>query len=152
MRCWGCGKLLRALGLELRRSAWLSGRSAAWLARLVRDQEVEGSNPFAPTIPLRTNNLRRTQKSLSSWYETWRSRTPYLRWGTTALETLHRTLGAWPDHKDANASEVKELWMCCADCDRALPHVYEVAGSAKHGSELLPLNTHVSHVLNHVGQ
>ena len=28
----------------------LSGRSAAWLARLVRDQEVEGSNPFAPTI------------------------------------------------------------------------------------------------------
>ena len=27
----------------------LSGRSAAWLARLVRDQEVEGSNPFAPT-------------------------------------------------------------------------------------------------------
>src|ERR1700756_4867645 len=29
--------------------AYLSGRSAAWLARLVRDQEVEGSNPFAPT-------------------------------------------------------------------------------------------------------
>ena len=28
---------------------FLSGRSAAWLARLVRDQEVEGSNPFAPT-------------------------------------------------------------------------------------------------------
>ncbi len=28
----------------------VSGRSAAWLARLVRDQEVEGSNPFAPTI------------------------------------------------------------------------------------------------------
>jgi hypothetical protein len=30
--------------------AHLSGRSAAWLARLVRDQEVDGSNPFAPTI------------------------------------------------------------------------------------------------------
>jgi hypothetical protein len=30
-------------------SLYLSGRSAAWLARLVRDQEVEGSNPFAPT-------------------------------------------------------------------------------------------------------
>jgi hypothetical protein len=28
-----------------------SGRSAAWLARLVRDQEVGGSNPLAPTIP-----------------------------------------------------------------------------------------------------
>jgi hypothetical protein len=33
-----------------------SGRSAAWLARLVRDQEVDGSNPFAPTILL--NHLR----------------------------------------------------------------------------------------------
>src|SRR6266566_1435658 len=31
------------------RSELLSGRSAAWLARLVRDQEVDGSNPFAPT-------------------------------------------------------------------------------------------------------
>jgi hypothetical protein len=31
-----------------------SGRSAAWLARLVRDQEVDGSNPFAPTILLQT--------------------------------------------------------------------------------------------------
>src|ERR1700686_5164911 len=28
----------------------LSGRSAAWLARLVRDQEAGGSNPLAPTI------------------------------------------------------------------------------------------------------
>src|SRR6476660_4622659 len=27
-----------------------SGRRAAWLARMVRDQEVDGSNPFAPTI------------------------------------------------------------------------------------------------------
>ena len=26
-----------------------SGRSAAWLACLVRDQEVGGSNPLAPT-------------------------------------------------------------------------------------------------------
>jgi hypothetical protein len=26
-----------------------SGRSAAWLARLVRDQEAGGSNPLAPT-------------------------------------------------------------------------------------------------------
>src|ERR1700722_1476358 len=37
-----------------------SGRSAAWLARLVRDQEVEGSNPFAPTISFRTNSLPHT--------------------------------------------------------------------------------------------
>ena len=27
-----------------------SGRSAVWLARLVRDQEVAGSNPAVPTI------------------------------------------------------------------------------------------------------
>ncbi len=26
-----------------------TGRSAVWLARLVRDQEVGGSNPLAPT-------------------------------------------------------------------------------------------------------
>ena len=35
----------------------LSGRSAAWLARLVRDQGVDGSNPFAPTIFLQTNQI-----------------------------------------------------------------------------------------------
>jgi hypothetical protein len=28
----------------------LSGRGSAWLERLVRDQEVGGSNPLAPTI------------------------------------------------------------------------------------------------------
>ena len=28
-----------------------SGRSAAWLAHLLWEQGVEGSNPFAPTIP-----------------------------------------------------------------------------------------------------
>ena len=27
-----------------------SGRGSAWLERLVRDQEVGGSNPLAPTI------------------------------------------------------------------------------------------------------
>lgn len=27
----------------------LSGRSAVWLARFVRDEEVGGSNPLAPT-------------------------------------------------------------------------------------------------------
>ncbi len=28
----------------------ISGRSSAWLERMVWDHEVEGSNPFAPTI------------------------------------------------------------------------------------------------------
>src|SRR2546425_1131774 len=37
------------LGMETPAQAGRSGRSAAWLARLVRDQEVDGSNPFAPT-------------------------------------------------------------------------------------------------------
>src|SRR5712692_9737004 len=37
------------LGAQALARACRSGRSAAWLARLVRDQEVDGSNPFAPT-------------------------------------------------------------------------------------------------------
>ena len=42
----------------------LSGRSAAWLARLVRDQEVEGSNPFAPTIlPNKTKGICRVAET-----------------------------------------------------------------------------------------
>jgi hypothetical protein len=44
-----CDKLLCMIARASVR-ACLSGRSAAWLARLVRDQEVDGSNPFAPTI------------------------------------------------------------------------------------------------------
>jgi hypothetical protein len=47
--------------------AWPSGRSAAWLARLVRDQEVEGSNPFAPTTSFRASNLRHIKKRKTSW-------------------------------------------------------------------------------------
>src|ERR1700722_1996476 len=35
----------------------LSGRSAAWLARLVRDQEAGGSNPLAPTTLFRINDF-----------------------------------------------------------------------------------------------
>src|SRR5687768_13580635 len=31
-------------------SSTASGRGSAWLERLVRDQEVGGSNPLAPTI------------------------------------------------------------------------------------------------------
>ena len=42
---WGEGMMSTAQNLE----GNLSGRSAAWLARLVRDQEVGGSNPLAPT-------------------------------------------------------------------------------------------------------
>src|SRR6266436_10314647 len=41
-----------SLGLQRCARANQSGRSAAWLARLVRDQEVDGSNPFAPTTLL----------------------------------------------------------------------------------------------------
>ena len=41
----------------------VSGRSAAWLARLVRDQEVEGSNPFAPTIPILLDEQLSTRQS-----------------------------------------------------------------------------------------
>jgi hypothetical protein len=34
---------------------------------LVRDQEVEGSNPFAPTTSFRTNNLQTHIYSLTAW-------------------------------------------------------------------------------------
>src|SRR5436853_7528676 len=44
-----------------------SGRSAAWLARLVRDQEVDGSNPFAPTTSFRANNLQQRKAPTTSW-------------------------------------------------------------------------------------
>src|SRR4030067_1620794 len=33
----------------------LAGRSAAWLARRVRDAEVGGSNPLAPTISIQSS-------------------------------------------------------------------------------------------------
>jgi hypothetical protein len=45
----GCDILIILAAMRCRIRCKLSGRSAAWLARLVRDQEVEGSNPFAPT-------------------------------------------------------------------------------------------------------
>ena len=45
---FSCAILVLCVGSYFLRVV-LSGRSAAWLARLVRDQEVEGSNPFAPT-------------------------------------------------------------------------------------------------------
>ena len=45
-----CVKAMQPITLDT------SGRGSAWLERLVRDQEVGGSNPLAPTIPF--NNLQ----------------------------------------------------------------------------------------------
>src|SRR6516225_7546530 len=49
----------RAVGPQSRRHQGFqrsnSGRGSAWLERLVRDQEVGGSNPLAPTTFLQTN-------------------------------------------------------------------------------------------------
>src|SRR6266851_5708789 len=59
--------LVVSLGPGVCARADRSGRSAAWLARLVRDQEVDGSNPFAPTNSFRTSNLQHTKKSKTSW-------------------------------------------------------------------------------------
>ncbi|GEM_PF-4423913 len=36
-----------------------SGRGSAWLERLLREQEVGGSNPLAPTIDLRLKSSAR---------------------------------------------------------------------------------------------
>ena len=52
---------------------WLSvasGRGSAWLERLVRDQEVDGSNPFAPTTSFRMSDLSHTRNRKSAWCET----------------------------------------------------------------------------------
>ena len=52
-------RICRYDGIQ-RRNRWYtgrcSGRGSAWLERLVRDQEVGGSNPLAPTNPF--NNLQ----------------------------------------------------------------------------------------------
>ncbi len=40
---------------------------------LVRDQEVDGSNPFAPTISFATNNLKTHNSQVSAWCWTMRS-------------------------------------------------------------------------------
>src|SRR5208337_1325479 len=44
-----------------------SGRGSAWLERLVRDQEVGGSNPLAPTTSFKFNNLQATKEQRTSW-------------------------------------------------------------------------------------
>jgi hypothetical protein len=52
--------MLRGCGGVAQRIHWKSsGRGSAWLERLVRDQEVGGSNPLAPTILLfKINHLK----------------------------------------------------------------------------------------------
>src|SRR5215831_9501727 len=50
---------IRAACVSLKKSASPSGRGSAWLERLVRDQEVGGSNPLAPTKPFNITELRR---------------------------------------------------------------------------------------------
>ena len=52
-----CGWTRGAVKLFPLHSIVLSGRGSAWLERLVRDQEVGGSNPLAPTIYPEVNQL-----------------------------------------------------------------------------------------------
>src|SRR5579864_3139759 len=40
----------------------MSGRGSAWLERLVRDQEVGGSNPLAPTNLFNQSSTRRSSQ------------------------------------------------------------------------------------------
>jgi aryl-alcohol dehydrogenase-like predicted oxidoreductase len=79
------------VGGRLPRSA---GRSAAWLARLLWEQEVAGSNPAAPTMELRT--LGRTGRQVSAvGLGAWQLGAD---WGAVdddaALATLHAAVDA----------------------------------------------------------
>lgn len=46
----------------------MSGRSAVWLARFVRDEEVGGSNPLAPTIQDFKSPLGRLNKGFAGFF------------------------------------------------------------------------------------
>jgi hypothetical protein len=67
----GGGKPREAvLTLQMRLKAHfrrLSGRGSAWLERLVRDQEVGGSNPLAPTTLIPKNQAARVTSSFSDF-------------------------------------------------------------------------------------
>jgi hypothetical protein len=66
----------RPEGILVARVAQISGGNAqanavnstdlSW-SRLVRDQEVDGSNPFAPTNSFRSNNLQHRKVPTTSW-------------------------------------------------------------------------------------
>ena len=61
----------------------MSGRGSAWLERLVRDQEVGGSNPLAPTNSFETKEPRRSfATSKTGEQRPAHSRTNREEWGT----------------------------------------------------------------------
>src|SRR5882762_7046384 len=89
LRPWSYVNLVVQLGQDICARAYRSGRSAAWLARLVRDQEVDGSNPFAPTISFGTNNLQTHNSQVSAWCWTRRSMVQALSLRPLQIPTFH---------------------------------------------------------------
>ena len=55
-----------APGLMLQLLGFPSGRGSAWLERLVRDQEVGGSNPLAPILPFNDFRLNPSSRPVEA--------------------------------------------------------------------------------------
>ena len=87
--------------------AKLSGRSAAWLARLVRDQEVDGSNPFAPTTISRADHREFGRFILAAMVAGW--------WmegdlpGRSALPSI--VVRNWPRSLGTSSAEILLFWV-----------------------------------------
>ena len=68
------GSLSRLVHQRAPRKPISDARTATYvICPLVRDQEVDGSNPFAPTTSFRTNNLQHAKERKTAWCKTRRS-------------------------------------------------------------------------------
>src|SRR6059036_3789380 len=67
-----------------------TGRSAAWLARLPWEQEVDGSNPFAP-ISLTTRSVANYSSRPNSPFWDWRHSLPLAYLGSNDKLHVHIT-------------------------------------------------------------
>ena len=90
-----------------------SGRSAAWLARLVRDQEAGGSNPLAPTILFESTIYitRKSEERLVAGQELERSNppTPSI---ISPLDSYHYAAFSTASSTSLNGQHGQVPWFC----------------------------------------